>query len=312
MTDTSRQVTVRAPAKINLHLGVGAPRDDGFHPLVTVYQAVGLYDDVTVTEADDWSVTTSGTSPWVDLGGVPDSADNIAVRAGRALAAHHGVDRRARVSIAKGIPVAGGMAGGSADAAAALLALDRLWGLGTTDDDLLALAAGLGSDVPFALVGGTALGTGRGEQVTAVDDAGGWWWVCLFSAEGLSTPSVYAAYDLLTPDPTEPAPPEALLATLRSGDHDLLARSLHNDLQAPAVSLRDDLRRTLDDAGADAATALLSGSGPTVLALCSGAEEARRLAGALAEKGYDRLAVVPGPVAGAHVISYPDPDPEDR
>ncbi|UMG93640.1 hypothetical protein [Nocardioides sp. TF02-7] len=158
-----RTVTVRAPAKVNVYLGVGRLRPDGFHPLETVYQAVSLYDDVTVEDAAAWSVRTVG-EPHVDLAAVPDDDTNIAVRAGRALAAHHGVDRAAAITVHKGIPVAGGMAGGSADAAATLLALDRLWQLDTTDDELLGIAADLGSDVPFALLGGTAAGTGRGRS----------------------------------------------------------------------------------------------------------------------------------------------------
>src|SRR3954453_17153585 len=153
-------VTVRAAAKINLHLGVGALREDGYHPLVTVYQAVGLYDDVTARHADDWSLGVP-VPDWIGTDAVPPAGENIVDRAADLLAAHHGVARLGEVHIAKDIPMAGGMAGAPADAAAALVALDRLWELGTSDDDLLALAAQLGSDVPFALLGGTALGPGR-------------------------------------------------------------------------------------------------------------------------------------------------------
>ncbi len=170
-----RRVTVRAPAKINLHLGVGSPREDGFHPLATVYQAVGLYDDVTVSTWHEWDVQVRFEGLLADpdaSDAVPDAGrvvpldtDNIAIRAGRALVEHHGLDLAAAITIHKSIPVAGGMAGGSADAAATLVALDRLWELETSDEDLLAIAATLGSDVPFALLGGTAGGTGRGEVV---------------------------------------------------------------------------------------------------------------------------------------------------
>ena len=164
-------ITVRAAAKFNLHLGVGPVRNDGFHPLATVYHAIGLYDDVTVSEAAEWQVTLTGEDH-IALGEIPTGDDNIVVRAGKALAAHHGIEKAAKVEIHKGIPVAGGLAGGSADAAATLVALDRLWSLETPDEDLLSLAGHLGSDVPFALIGATAVGGGRGEIVEPVTDNG--------------------------------------------------------------------------------------------------------------------------------------------
>ena len=191
MTDQS--VTVRAPAKINLHLGVGARGDDGFHPVVSVYQAVGLCDDVTVATSPGWTLSVA-VPDWMDPDAVPVTGDNLVARAAELLAAHHGVDAHAAVSVVKGIPVAGGMAGGSADAAAALVALDRLWGTETSDDDLLRLAAELGSDVPFGLVGGTALGTGRGHLVEPLENDATWWWVVVPSAGGLSTPAVSIAW----------------------------------------------------------------------------------------------------------------------
>ena len=170
-------VTVRAPAKINLYLGVGPVRADGFHPLDTIYQAISLYDDVTVTDAEEWTVSVTAVGD-VDVSGVPLDGANIAIKAGRLLAAHHELDRSAAVTVAKGIPVAGGMAGGSADAAATLLGLDRLWNLQTPDDDLLALAAQLGSDVPFALVGGTGAeraGARWSSRCRTTRTGGGWW-----------------------------------------------------------------------------------------------------------------------------------------
>ncbi|TNM46146.1 4-(cytidine 5'-diphospho)-2-C-methyl-D-erythritol kinase [Nocardioides albidus] len=294
------QVTVRAPAKVNLHLGVGGLRPDGKHALATVYQAVGLYDDVTVVESDHWAV---GLTEPAD--GVPLDDDNIAIRAGKALAAHHGIDRAARITIAKGIPVMGGMAGGSADAAASLLALDRLWDLQTSDDDLLRIAGRLGSDVPFALLGGTALGTGHGEIVTPVEDASSVWWVVVLSDDGLSTPAVYAHFDELVPDaPVEPPVPDALVAALATGYTDEIGDLLANDLWAAARDLRPDLvdvevrLRTLSPDGV-----LLSGSGPTLLVLHEDVEEARTTVAELTEQGL-RCTLAPGPVAGAHVVTY--------
>jgi 4-diphosphocytidyl-2-C-methyl-D-erythritol kinase len=296
-------VTVRAAAKINLRLGVGPVRDDGYHPLMTVYQAVGVYDDVTVDAAPGWTVTVQPVGP-VDVSGVPTGEDNIAVRAGRLLAEHHGLDEAADISIAKGIPVAGGMAGGSADAAAALVALDRLWQLDTPDEELLAIAARLGSDVPFALLGGTALGTGRGELVEPVPDAGGWWWVAVPSDDGLSTARVYAEYDRLGLGEDQVVP-QQLLDALAGGSPTELAASLGNDLEAAALSLRPDLGAARDAGLAAGALAmLLSGSGPTWLALCRDHEHAHRVRESLVDAGWAAALAVPGPVAGAHVVEY--------
>jgi 4-diphosphocytidyl-2-C-methyl-D-erythritol kinase len=302
----SKPVTVRAPAKVNLHLGVGAPRPDGFHPLMTVYHAISLYDDVTVTDAADWSVAVVPVGR-VEVGGVPTDAGNLAVRAGRALAAHHRLDRAARIDIRNGIPVAGGMAGGSADAAATLVALDRLWDAGTSDADLFALAAGLGSDVPFGLVGGNALGTGRGEQVEQLPGADvPRWWVVVTDGEGLSTPEVYRRFDELTPDArAEPRAPYRLVEFL-ADPAEAVAPLLHNDLQSAALDLRPGLADVL--AAGEAAGALrglVSGSGPTCVFWCADADAARATAAGLAGKyGEERVLVATGAVAGAHVVDY--------
>ncbi|MDP3892305.1 4-(cytidine 5'-diphospho)-2-C-methyl-D-erythritol kinase, partial [Nocardioides sp.] len=245
-------VTVRAPAKINLHLGVGAPRPDGYHPLHTVYTSVGLYDDLTITRdgeaAGDPGVPVGElelsltAAHYVDAAQVPLESDNIVHRAAALLGESHGTRLGGDVHIAKSIPVAGGLAGGSADAAAALVALDRLWGLQTTDEELLRIASALGSDVPFALLGGTALGTGRGELVEPVTDNGAWWWVAVPDREGLSTPAVYRHFDELHPD-ADPEPPQAdeLLAALEAGDVRRVGAALRNDLQAAAIDLRPEL-----------------------------------------------------------------------
>lgn len=308
MSGTS--ITVRAPAKINLHLGVGRPREDGFHPLATIYQAVGLYDDVTVTAQPDWSVHLRGDER-VDLLAVPTDETNVAIRAGRALAGHHAIEEGARIEIHKAIPVAGGMAGGSADAAATLVALDRLWGLQTSDEDLLALAAGLGSDVPFALLGGTAAGLGRGEVVSPLEDTGAWWWVVVGSEEGLSTPAVYRHLDELRGTQLSDGPaadpdlPPAIREALAHGDVAWLATALHNDLQEPALDLRPDLRRTFDDGrDAGALATLLSGSGPTVLLLAEDRAHAHALHLAMTDRRHRLLSVVTAPVAGAHPVDY--------
>lgn len=295
-------VTVRAPAKINLHLGVGPVRDDGFHPLCTVYQAISLYDDVTVSPAPTWIVELDDPDRFA--GTVPCDDTNLAVVAGKALTAHHGVKEFARIEIHKGIPVAGGMAGGSADAAATLVALDRLWGLDTTDEDLLALAAELGSDVPFALIGGTAMGTGRGEVLEPVRAEADLWWTVVAHDFGLSTPAVYRHFDELAHDTSGLALPTELIEALHQGDRGGVLAALSNDLAVPAYSLREELAGWADRLEQiTGGEVLLSGSGPTQLIGHTDADSARAASRALAEAGIEH-ATAHGPVAGAHVVSY--------
>lgn len=292
-------VAVAAPAKINLHLGVGAPRADGFHPLVTVYHAVDLLDTVTVDDADQWSVTVLADGP-VDVSGVPLGEENIVIRAGKALAGRHGIDRCARIEIRKGIPVAGGMAGGSADAAATLVALDRLWEAGTSDADLFELAAGLGSDVPFGLVGRNALGTGRGEQVEQLPGVTTpRHWVIVPATGGLATPAVYRRYDELVPAaPPQPAAPYRLVEFI-ADPVVALAPLLHNDLQQAALDLRPELGQLLAAGeAAGAVRGLVSGSGPTCVFLCADGEATERVAATL-RASYDVVLTATGPVPGA-------------
>jgi len=307
ITHMPASITVRAAAKINLHLGVGALRADGYHPLATVYQAVGLCDDLTATMPGDqdapWDLRLR-VADYIDPGAVPVDDDNIVARAATLLAAHHGLPLLGHVHVDKAIPVAGGLAGGSADAAAALVALDRLWDVRTSDDDLLALAAELGSDVPFALIGGTALGLGRGEVVTPLADGGTWWWVLVPSREGLSTPDVYRHFDKLYPDaPLAPPPADELLDALASGEPMHLARLLHNDLEEAALDLRPDLGVLLERGELEGALrGIISGSGPTCAFLCQSSDHARDLAGAMMRHGHTVVLVANGAVAGAHLV----------
>jgi 4-diphosphocytidyl-2-C-methyl-D-erythritol kinase len=301
----SETVTVRAAAKVNLHLGVGRPRADGFHPLATVYQTLSLHDDVSVSAGQRWRVSLVCEDD-IDREGFPTGEDNIVVRAGRLLAAHHGVDRAAEFTVRKSIPIAGGLAGGSADAAAALVALDRLWELETSDDDLLSLAAQLGSDVPFALVGGTALGRGRGEQVTPLLDRATRWWVVVPATTGLSTPVVYRRFDELCPDaPEQVDVPGDLLAALEDPDNRVLAAALSNDLEPAAVDLRPELAELIETGErAGALRGIISGSGPTCLFLCSDRGSADRVRTTLLDAGRPRVLVALGPVTGTHVVEY--------
>ncbi|KUF19543.1 4-(cytidine 5'-diphospho)-2-C-methyl-D-erythritol kinase [Streptomyces silvensis] len=295
-----RSVTVRVPAKVNVQLAVGAARADGFHDLANVFLAVGLYDEVTATPADALRITCEG--PGADQ--VPLDRTNLAARAAEALAARHGRRADVHLHIAKDIPVAGGMAGGSADAAGALLACDALWGTGTTCAELLDLCAELGSDVPFSLVGGAALGTGRGERLTELAVGGTFHWVFAVADGGLSTPAVYREFDRLTPDAPAPEASEPLLAALRTGDATALAATLANDLQPAALSLFPSLADTLaTGTAAGALAALVSGSGPTTAFLTKDAEAAAHVAETLRTSGTCRTArVAEAPAPGATVL----------
>ncbi|QSY47286.1 MULTISPECIES: 4-(cytidine 5'-diphospho)-2-C-methyl-D-erythritol kinase [Streptomyces] len=296
-------VTVRVPAKVNVQLAVGPVRPDGFHDLANVFLAVGLHDEVTVRPAGELRVTCEGP----DAGQVPLDASNLAARAALALAARYGREANVHIHIAKDIPVAGGMAGGSADGAGALLACDALWGTGASREELLEICAELGSDVPFSLVGGAALGRGRGELLTPLETGGTFHWVFAVADGGLSTPAVYAECDRLrgAAEVPEPLASAALLDALRTGDAKALADAVSNDLQPAAVSLRPSLAATLaagEEAGALAA--MVSGSGPTTAFLTADPASADQVAQALHASGTCRaVRIASGPVKGATVLA---------
>ncbi|MGE0299684.1 MAG: 4-(cytidine 5'-diphospho)-2-C-methyl-D-erythritol kinase, partial [Pseudonocardia sp.] len=235
-------VTVRVPAKINLHLAVGPLRDDGFHDLVTVFHAVSLFDDVTVASAEEPGIEVHGEG----VTEVPVDETNLAWRAVQLLAERVGRTPDVRLVLRKGIPVAGGMAGGSADAAAALVGLSALWKLDLTRDELAGMAAELGSDVTFALYGGTALGTGRGERIVPVLARHPQHWVLALHRSGLRTAAVYGELDRLRGaggwEDVEERAVEPVLEAVAGGDARQLALCLGNDLQAAAVSMAPDLR----------------------------------------------------------------------
>jgi 4-diphosphocytidyl-2-C-methyl-D-erythritol kinase len=298
-------VRVRVPAKINLALKVGAPRADGYHPLATVYQAVSLYDEVQASwaEADEFQVTVSGEG----ADEVPRDGSNLAIRAARLLANSYGGrdSLGAHLLIKKSIPVAGGLAGGSANGAAALLACAVLWDLDVSQERLRTLAGELGSDVPFALLGGTAVGSGRGEQVAPALARGTYHWVLAFGYSGLSTAAVYRHFDQLNPAAAPPRIPADLMNALRSGDPRLLAAALSNDLQPAALDLQPRLR-TLLRTGLEygALGALISGSGPTCAFLAESELAAMNLSVSLSAEGLCRaVRCATGPVMGARVIN---------
>ncbi len=296
-------VRVRVPAKINLHLGVGPLRDDGYHELHTVYHAISLHDEITARAGDALTLTMQGEG----VGELELDDRNLVIRAARALAMAAKVEPKGRLHLRKQIPLAAGLAGGSADAAATLVACDALWGTGFSRADLAEIAATLGSDVPFLLYGGTALGTGRGEMVNPVlARATKWHWTVAFSAGGLSTPDVYRELDRLRAAGKAGAPmgsTDELLAALRQRDPAVLGAALGNDLQSAAISLMPRLEATLRsgvDAGAHAA--LVSGSGPTCVFLAEDEAHAREIADAVREHGECReVRLAHGPVPGARV-----------
>jgi 4-diphosphocytidyl-2-C-methyl-D-erythritol kinase len=310
-------VTVRVPAKVNLHLAVDDLRPDGYHDLTTVFHAVSLFDEVTVAATDSPGVEVIGEGAAGSTVVVPEDDTNLAWRAVLALAEHVGRKPAVRVVLRKAIPVAGGMAGGSADAAATLVALSALWKLDLPRDQLAELAAGLGSDVTFALHGGTALGTGRGERLVPVLTRHTVHWVLALHHRGLSTPTAFGELDRLRAASGSPTVPprvgavEPVLEALAAGDARQLALLLGNDLQAAAVSLEPTLRRTLR-AGVEAGAlaGIVSGSGPTCAFLCADEQAAIRVAAELAGVGVCRgVRVVHGPVPGARVIEDPEPEP---
>jgi 4-diphosphocytidyl-2-C-methyl-D-erythritol kinase len=296
-------VRVRVPAKINLYLGVGVLRTDGFHELNTVYHAVSLFDELTARPGDTLALTMEGEG----AGSLALDETNLIIRAARALAARARVPAHARLHLRKTIPLAAGLAGGSADAAATLMACDLLWGTGMSRDELADIGATLGSDIPFLLHGGTALGTGHGEAISPVlARPSTWHWVVALADGGLATPDVYRKLDALRDSPFPPkalAGSDELMSALRQRDPAVLGAALGNDLQPAALALRPDLAEVLA-AGerAGAVTGLISGSGPTCVFLATDGAHAERVAAALNATGVCREAVTArGPMPGARV-----------
>lgn len=300
-----KSVTVRVPAKVNLQLSVGPRESDGYHQLVTVFQAISIFDEVTVKigeQASGINLTVSGDQ----VHGVPTDSSNLVVKAAELIADKFEIDIDVSIDIKKSIPVAGGMAGGSADAAAAIVAIDELYSLDMTREEMHSIASQLGSDVPFLLSGGTAIGQGRGDQLTAALSRGTYHWVLALSSVGLSTPAVYSECDRLRQglDISEPQISDALMQALLTADPSNVGKLLVNDLQPAACSLRPALRLILD-VGQEygALGAIVSGSGPTVAFLVSDEEHGLDLAVALSASGVvGSVTRAFGPVHGAKVI----------
>jgi 4-diphosphocytidyl-2-C-methyl-D-erythritol kinase len=302
-----KSVHVRAPGKINVFLKVGAVMDDGYHDLATAYQAVSLYEDVFAAPASDFSVEFGGH---IDTSALETDGSNLAIRAARLLARKTGYRAGVRLTIEKNVPIAGGMGGGSADAAATLLACDALWGTDVGREELLTLASELGADVPFAFLGGTAVGTGRGDQLSPALAKGQFQWVLVLPQHGLSTPEVYRELDRhrerhaqdIFPARGQPVVETDVLQALRAGDPHMLAESLYNDLQAPSLNLYPGLGSVLEIGEENGALAgIVSGSGPTIAFLAADTDSAIDLQIALSAARYEVVRVT-GPVAGARIV----------
>ncbi|HEY0260788.1 MAG TPA: 4-(cytidine 5'-diphospho)-2-C-methyl-D-erythritol kinase [Lacisediminihabitans sp.] len=303
----SKVVHARAPGKINVFLKVGARLDDGYHDVATAYQAVSLAENVRASAADDFSVHFSGP---IDTSDLVTDGSNLAIKAATLLARKTGYRGGVHLEIEKNVPIAGGMGGGSADAAATLLACDTLWGTELSREDLLELATQLGSDVPFAFTGGTAIGTGRGDQLSPALAKGQFQWVLALADFGMSTPEVYSELDRhrerhrqdIFPAQLQPQVDTNVLQALRAGDPHMLAEVLHNDLQAPALHLEPELAEVIELGEEHGALAgMVSGSGPTVAFLAADLDSALELQIVLSAA---RLRVVraQGPVHGARII----------
>jgi len=301
----SRGVTARVPAKVNLQLSVGPLGADGFHEVTTVFQAISLFDDVTVATADKGDgikISITGQTS----GGVPADNSNLAVKAAQLMIKNYDLPEDLVIKLKKEIPVAGGMAGGSADAAGVIVGLDSLFELGLSRDVMESVGSKIGSDVPFSICGGVAIGTGRGDQITPALARGSYNWVLALSGQGLATPSVYQECDRLR-EGLSIAPPvvsEPLMQALRAGDAKALGKALTNELQPAACSLRPALRLVLD-VGVDygALGGIVSGSGPTVAFLVSDDEHAMDLTVALSSSGVVSSVVrASGPTNGARII----------
>jgi len=306
-SEAGRVVHAKAPGKINVFLGVGSLGEDGYHEVATAYQAVSLFEEVRASHAPDFSVEFTGS---VDLSDLGTDGSNLAIRAATLLARTTGYRRGVRLEIEKNVPVAGGMGGGSADAAATLLACDALWGTELGREDLLELAATLGADVPFAFTGGTAVGTGRGDQLSPALAKGSFQWVLAIADFGLSTPTVYNELDLhrerhaldIFPAEVQPTVDANVLQALRAGDPHMLAESLHNDLQAPALHLEPRLSHVIELGEENGALAgIVSGSGPTIAFLAADLDSALELQIALSASQYHVVRAT-GPVHGARIV----------
>lgn len=328
-----RESIASAPGKVNLLLRSGTPSEDGYHPLLTVFEAVSLREIVVARtrrapgtqvrtfvyeqvpgQVNDYRLNRAATDSIAKL---PEES-HLAVRAARALAplvaAKWGPSAAGlELTVHKTLPVAGGMAGGSADGAAALVAVNDLWELGLNAEQLETLGRTLGADVPACLRGGWAVGVGRGDILTSLpqaDTGEKHWWAFAFSRRGLSTPEVFARFDELRLGTDFDQNPKTIMEDPAPYTGALVPQNLVNDLAPVALQLLPELEnagRVATENGALAWT--ISGSGPTVAALAGTREVAEKIVAAWrnSESLSPHLAgsaVGSGPDRGAHTQKH--------
>jgi 4-diphosphocytidyl-2-C-methyl-D-erythritol kinase len=297
-----------APGKVNLFFKVGPLNDDGFHDVASLYLAVNLRETVTAQISTDYTVKVAGSLGDFQLLAVPTDETNLVVKVAGRIKAEAGTPEAIKVALGidKHVPVAGGMGGGSADAAAALVAVNALLRAEVSPERLHDIAATLGSDVPFALAGGAAIGVGKGDVLTAVEGVAPIHLVLILDDQGLSTPAVYKRLDELRDQREEQAEsPEInrnIIRALQNGNPFEIAELLHNDLEEAAISLRPDLRIKMTTALQHGAIrVMVSGSGPTILALAASEVAAMQIARSLNELGYNAIATS-GPAIGTQLV----------
>jgi 4-diphosphocytidyl-2-C-methyl-D-erythritol kinase len=294
----SNPVVASSPAKVNIYFAVGSFLKDGFHKVASCYQALSLREKVLVESSVHFSIDFAGDYKLQSEASVPKDKSNLVYKAGDELIALGAKSGAEKVSflINKSVPIAGGMAGGSADAAASLVALNELNQSGL-EDRFQEAASKLGADVPFSLIGGTAIGLGRGQVLSKIKVETVLHWVMSPSSFGLSTPQVYRKLDVMRINEgvdvahlEEPAVPEDLIVALQSGDVKSIANLMHNDLEVAAIAIRPELANILD-AGRKAGSlrSMVSGSGPTIAHLAKDRVHAEQIANRLHNAGYEAI-----------------------
>lgn len=264
-----RGIAIGAPAKVNLFLELLGKRPDGYHELTTLMVGLSLRDTLSFADSPDGQIRLTTDRPDLSTG-----PDNLIVKAARLLRARTGIEKGASIRLAKRIPLAAGLAGGSTDAAAALVGLDRLWRAGLSNEDLMKLAAELGSDVAFFFATPAAWCTGRGEIVRPLVARRAFDVVLIFPPFGCDTASVYRNATL----PRQPIAGDAVRRAFEAGDVETLSRSVHNRLETAAEIVAPELRTLKEAIGRVAPLGCaMSGSGSTLFALTHDRSEALRV-----------------------------------
>jgi 4-diphosphocytidyl-2-C-methyl-D-erythritol kinase len=281
---------LRTHAKLNLFLRVVGRRADGYHEIESIFHGIDLADDIEITETRGQAVDVEMHFAADGMGQAPALEENLIYRAAQSLLEQGEAGRGVKIEVIKRIPIGGGLGGGSGNAAGALLALSRLWGLALERERLFDLAGAIGSDVTYCIDGGTALATARGEQLTQIPAPRQMSFVLGISREPLLTRDVYEAWDELGPE--KEVTSSMMAPALGAGDVHEVASLLHNDLERPAFLLRAELARKKEamfEAGALGAG--MTGSGPTMFGIVEDEDAAREVAEKV-RPDFDQVLVV--------------------